>query len=342
MKDLVILLPTCRQDMFKRCLGTLRESPFHLHVLAQKFKPKLEHIYLDEFIGSARANNHVFITAPDAKYYMFIDDDFVFEGDWIEDVKFAISNLEQHKNIGAISLLDSNKSRSHKFSKVLNLGKKELYYNDHKSVLFLRKESGIIIRKELVHTDLDITAYGEDFVFREGYRENILHAIHVLDTQSDIGCIIFSDNKNKKSQNKRINVELASGMVHILSSKEIIHARKESGLIIRRELLKESFENTPHGEDFSKIMHCYLDGYDVGMIKANITHEHDPKDNLSWDNLSRELFNKHTKFDNQYFYYRVLKDMNLLDKDGLTEIGLKVHEYNKKRRNCKFLNRSRD
>lgn len=28
MKDLVILLPTCRQDMFKRCLGTHEESPF--------------------------------------------------------------------------------------------------------------------------------------------------------------------------------------------------------------------------------------------------------------------------------------------------------------------------
>lgn len=178
----------------------------------------------------------------------------------------------------------------------------------------------------------------DDFIFREGYRENILHAIHVLDTKPDIGCIIFSDNKNKKSQNNRIDVDLIPGMLHILAPKEIVHARKESGLIIRRELLKEVFENTAHGEDFSKIIHCYLDGYDIGMIKANITHEHNPKDDLSWDKLSKELFGEYTKYDVNHFYYRVLKDMKLLDNDGLTEAGLKTHEYNKRRRQCKYLN----
>ena len=243
MKDLVILLPTCRQDMFKRCLGTLRESPFHLHVVAQKFKPKLEHVYLDKLISTARANNHAFVTAPDAKYYMFIDDDFIFEEDWAEDVKFAISNLEQHKNIGAISLLDSKKIRSHKSSKVLGLKKKEIYYNDHNSVLFLRKESGIIIRKELVHTDLDITAYGEDF---------------------------------------------------------------------------------------AKLIHCFLDGYEVCNILVDIRHMHNHTHENSWKNLSKQLFEIDDPRSD--FYYNKLITKGILDKKGWTAKGMDIRKENIRRR----------
>lgn len=241
MNTLTIVIPSIREHLLKRCLSSLGDCKYPIHILAQKFHPEVDHVYEDEFLPVMKAFDKAIKTAPPSKYLLLADD---------------------------------------------------------------------------------------DFIFRDGYESAIELAIHTLNHSKTVGCIVLVDSEKSKSQNGRVNTELSRNIMHRVSDKDIIHLRKESGILIRSDVLKENIKFTPKGEDFSRIMHCYFDGYDVGMIKANITHAHDKDDPMGWSKLSKEKYGEGIDYDHKSFYYSVLRELGLLDENGISLLGLRIHSIN--------------
>lgn len=248
---LTIAIPTVREHLIDRCVSSLGDTKYNVQILAQKYHPRFNHEYRDEYLTTQIAFDELI---------KMIDTEYVFLAD-------------------------------------------------------------------------------DDFIFRPGYEEDLLFAAHAMEQNKDLGCIVFVDSNNEKSMTRSMDIKLAKYNIHIFNPVEIPKLRKESGLFMRTEIIREQFVHRAFGEDISKIIHTFLDGYDVGMQTVNITHAYDLHGELGWKNLSETLFNeKDVKKNPKHFYLNHLKEYNIIDSNGvLTQSAKDIHKYNKKRRTCKRL-----
>ena len=168
--NLCILLPTVSSVRCRNTLNQLKQFlitnkyQIGIHIYSQGFEVKLEEEYdittisSDTNVGTMNANSVVRTTAPDAEYYMYIDDDFIFHPGFESDLTDVLSRLDAFK-IKATSLISSvTGGKSYKFDTTKTFFR-EARINE---IPFLRKESGIILHNSVFTKEHILTAYGED------------------------------------------------------------------------------------------------------------------------------------------------------------------------------------
>lgn len=130
----------------------------------------------------------------------------------------------------------------------------------------------------------------DDFEFREGFTTDMIDILQYM-TLSHVHvmsliCNITNGKSIKFFKNSRIRKA---------AENEIPLVRKESGLILHRDVYIGEHALAAYGEDNAKISHAYLDGYDVYISFVNITHINNQNNADSWNTVSTELFNSDNK-----------------------------------------------
>lgn len=172
----------------------------------------------------------------------------------------------------------------------------------------------------------------DDFVFRKGFEEDIINTLEFM-YEAKLGvcsliCNVFGSQKKCVHSNHARRLAMA---------KEIPFLRKESGIMIRPEVYIGEHIHTALGEDNAKIVHAWLDGYDVGISFVNISHISAQKD--GWRSMSVKMYGKPYDTLKEEWYGRryFMSQGYTLDGSGMfSEIAFSIRKYNKQRRDLEW------
>lgn len=123
-----------------------------------------------------------------------------------------------------------------------------------------------------------------------------------------------------------------TGFMRLASRLEIPMLRKESGLIMRKNVFLGEHMVTAYGEDQAKVVHAFLDGYEIYLAFVNITHMNNQNKEDSWSVLSTQMFhgtNRDLRKENFYGQLFFTKNNYLDKRQRLTSSAEIIHTYNK-------------
>lgn len=168
----------------------------------------------------------------------------------------------------------------------------------------------------------------DDFEFRDGFVNDIMNVVlHMTLNDTKVVSLVcnITNGKSRKFDNSRF--------IRKAELKEIPFIRKESGIILHRDVYKGEHITTAYGEDNAKIVHAYLDGYEPHIAFVNVTHNNNSKEPDSWNIISEQMFGAPNKLLRKHFYGKeyFMHHGYLNQNQTLTEKAISIHAYNKSR-----------
>lgn len=205
--------------------------------------------------------------------------------------------------------------------------------NPYVTCKYVENKLGTMVANSIVYENAPEAEYyyfiDDDFEFREGFTADMIDVLQYM-TLSHVYVMSLICNITNGKYSKFFK----SSKIRRAAENEIPLLRKESGLILHRDVFLGEHVVAAYGEDNAKISHAYLDGYDVYISFVNITHKNNQDYEDSWNNVSTELFgsdNNKLKKDNfygkLYFIRRGYTDQN----QRFTSLATTIHIYNKER-----------
>ena len=205
--------------------------------------------------------------------------------------------------------------------------------NPYVTCKYVENKLGTMVANSIVYENAPEAEYyyfiDDDFEFREGFDTDVIEVLQYM-TLSQVHVMSLICNITNGKYGKFFK----SSKIRRAAENEIPLLRKESGLILHRDVFLGEHKITAYGEDNAKISHAYLDGYDIYISFVNITHKNNQNHEDSWNNGSAELFgsdNKKLRKDNfygkLYFMQRGYMDQN----QRFTSLAKTIHNYNNER-----------